>query len=311
MLDRLKTEWTYLSGSLRILMRLRASRRHKDRTFSEVIQDLASKHPHNIAIYFEDQSISYESYNARANKIARWAVKNNLQKGDAVAVLLPNYPDFLMTWLGIIRAGGIAALLNTNLRGKSLAHCLNVVNAERVIVNRALYPSVLSSLEHLDKRPDIWVLDGGVEDRPCLEDELAPISGEAMNPEEKVKLHINDTALYIYTSGTTGMPKAAKISHVRMLAIMHGFSAAANAKPSDRNYITLPLYHSSGGLAATGMVLTVGGSVILKDNFSASDFWDDCVKYRATICQYIGELCRYLLQQPEKESDKAHHLWMA
>jgi len=305
-LERLKTEWTYLTGLVRILKRLRGARAQPDRTFSEIIQDLADKHPNNIAFYFEDESISYEHYNARANQIARWAAKNNINKGDTVALLLPNSPDYLMTWLGIIRAGGAAALLNTNLRGKSLAHCMSVVDAKRVIVCRSLYSSLRSALKYLGKDMEIWVLDGAEKGVRSLADELAPISGENLNPAEKVPLNIGDKALYIYTSGTTGLPKAASIPHIRMLTIMHGFSAAVNARPSDRIYVALPLYHSSGGILATGTVLTLGGSVILKDTFSASDFWDDCVKYKATLCQYIGELCRYLLMQPVEANDKAH-----
>lgn len=311
MLKRLKTEWTYFTGSLRILRRLRAARAQPERTFSEIIQELADKHPNNIAFYFEDKSISYQQYNARANQISRWATKNNITKGDTVALMLPNSPDYLITWLGVIRAGGAAALLNTNLRGKSLAHCMNVVEAKRVIVCPTLYPSLRSALTYLDTDAEIWVLEGEEKGVRSLSDELAPISGENLNPSEKVPLRITDKALYIYTSGTTGLPKAANISHIRMLTIMHGFSAATNARPSDRIYVALPLYHSSGGVLATGTVLTLGGSVILKDTFSASDFWDDCVKYKATLCQYIGELCRYLLMQPEEDNDKAHNVRLA
>ncbi|PKQ00438.1 MAG: long-chain-acyl-CoA synthetase, partial [Alphaproteobacteria bacterium HGW-Alphaproteobacteria-12] len=122
---------------------------------------------------------------------------------------------------------------------------------------------------------------------------------------------LEDDALFIYTSGTTGNPKAARITHIRLLSMMGAFAAGSNATEKDRMYLVMPLYHSAGGVCAVGIALTVGGAVIIRQKFSATQFWDDAVKYKATIFQYIGELCRYLLNTPPHPKERKHRLRMA
>jgi fatty-acyl-CoA synthase len=104
-----------------------------------------------------------------------------------------------------------------------------------------------------------------------------------------------DRALYIYTSGTTGLPKAAVVSHSRLMQWSHWFAGLMDITPADRLYDCLPMYHSVGGVVATGATLVGGGAVIVRERFSASRFWQDVREERCTIFQYIGELCRYLV----------------
>ncbi|MBN3278882.1 S27A4 protein, partial [Polyodon spathula] len=120
-----------------------------------------------------------------------------------------------------------------------------------------------------------------------------------------------DRLFYIYTSGTTGMPKAAIVVHsryYRMAALVYyGFGMSSD----DVLYDCLPLYHSAGNIVGVGQCLLHGMTVVIKRKFSASRFWDDCVKYNCTIVQYIGEICRYLINQPVREAEKQHRVRMA
>ena len=117
----------------------------------------------------------------------------------------------------------------------------------------------------------------------------------------------SDRALYIYTSGTTGLPKAANVSHLPPHAVEPLVRRPdGRHSPSDRMYNCLPMYHSVGGVVATGATLVGGGTVVLRERFSASDFWQDVVAERCTLFQYIGELCRYLLGSPP-QPDEAQH----
>ena len=118
-----------------------------------------------------------------------------------------------------------------------------------------------------------------------------------------------DPALLIYTSGTTGLPKAAHVSHHRVMMWTHWFAGMMQAGASDRLYNCLPMYHSVGGVVASGAVLLKGGSVVLREKFSARLFWDDIAESGATIFQYIGELCRYLLKSEPQPG--AHKLRLA
>uniref|UniRef100_A0A3P8QSU4 Arachidonate--CoA ligase n=1 Tax=Astatotilapia calliptera TaxID=8154 RepID=A0A3P8QSU4_ASTCA len=121
----------------------------------------------------------------------------------------------------------------------------------------------------------------------------------------------DDRLFYIYTSGTTGMPKAAIVVHsryYRMAALVYyGFRMTSD----DVLYDCLPLYHSAGNIVGVGQCLIHGMTVVIRKKFSASRFWDDCVKYNCTIVQYIGEICRYLLNQPVRDTERQHRVRMA
>src|SRR6201986_2943710 len=125
---------------------------------------------------------------------------------------------------------------------------------------------------------------------------------------ERREVSISDRALLIYTSGTTGLPKAASISHRRILNWGGWFAGLTNASPDDRLFNCLPLFHSVGGVVAPCSMLTAGASVVLSDKFSAASFWRDVVRWDCTLFQYIGELCRYLLKAQPSEFENQHRL---
>jgi len=306
--DRIRSEYLYFTGALRMLKRLKPLQKNPNSTLSDTISRLAEVHRDRIAFYYLDETVSYGELEWRANRYAHWAQSIGVKKGDVVGLLMPNKPEYVIAWLGIIRAGGVAALLNTNLTENSLAHCISIVGAKHLIVDVELEQNLVSALPHLYTPPVIWAWGGAIRNAENLDEALEKASATPLEAADKPALTINDPALYIYTSGTTGLPKAANISHYRVQSIMNGFSAAVNAKPEDRMYIAMPLYHSSGGVLALGTVLTVGGAAILRDNFSARNFWSDCVKYEATMFQYIGELCRYLLNCPPDEFENKHKI---
>jgi fatty-acyl-CoA synthase len=144
-----------------------------------------------------------------------------------------------------------------------------------------------------------------------LEPELAPLSGESLTASESEPPPIDATALYIYTSGTTGLPKAAKVSHYRLMQWSHWFAGMLDTQPHDRMFNCLPLYHSVGGVVATFATLVNGGAVVIRQRFSASDFWRDVRDERCTLFQYIGELCRYLVNTPYQPMETEHCLRIA
>ena len=119
---------------------------------------------------------------------------------------------------------------------------------------------------------------------------------------------LDDRALLIYTSGTTGLPKAANVSHRRVMNWAFWFKGMLGVTAADRMYNCLPLYHSVGGVVAVCSTLSGGGSVVIAEKFSARRFWDDVVRWDCTLFQYIGELCRYLLKTPDDAKDRAHRL---
>src|SRR5690606_18872993 len=103
-------------------------------------------------------------------------------------------------------------------------------------------------------------------------------------------------------------PKAAVITHSRARLYMRAFAGATATRPEDRLYCVLPLYHSTGGLCGVGAALLNGAALIVRKKFTASGFWPDVVQTEATRFVYIGELCRYLVNQPEHPQERAHKI---
>lgn len=307
MFEAFAREYTYITSVGRTFRRLSKIKRDGPRTFVNIIEEWADKTPDAPAIFCQDRIISYRAYDEGANRFAHWAQSRGVGRRDVVALVLENGPEFLMAWLGILKLGAIAALINTNLKGAPLAHSIAIAKARLAVVGAEYCDALAEASPGIDPMPEVWVLGrpGAVND---LDAALAKVSPERPDPFVREGLQAKDTAFYIYTSGTTGMPKAANVSHFRMLFMLNGFGGALNTRSSDRTYIPLPLYHATGGICAVGMTLSAGGAVILKKKFSAHEFWNDCRKYHATLFAYIGELCRYLVNCPPDPKDGVHEL---
>ena len=273
-------------------------------TFPDLIDDLAARRGDRPALLSDTETLSFAGLAARSNRYSRWALSLGLPPGSTIGLLMPNRPDYLAAWIGITRVGLTTALLNTSLVGASLAHCIAVAQPMHMIVAAALNDAFAGALPDLDARPRAWIRDD-----PTFDDALAALSGEPLGSDERMAPRLSQRALLIYTSGTTGLPKAAVVSHRRIMTWSRWFGGLAALGPEDRMYDCLPLFHSVGGVVAPGCVLAAGGSVVIAERFSASRFWDEVARWDCTLFQYIGELCRYLLAAaPADGPPPAHRL---
>jgi fatty-acyl-CoA synthase len=274
------------------------------RLFADVVEDLAARQGDRPALISDAQTLTYRALNERINRYARWALAASIKPGDTVCLIMPTRPDYVAAWLGVSRVGGVVALINTRLVGQSLAHCINVAAADHVILAEELADAFEAARPQLARAPKVWA-------DLSIDAALSQLDGSPLSPTERRDVTINDRALLIYTSGTTGLPKAASISHRRILNWGGWFAGLADARPDDRLYNCLPVYHSVGGIVAPCSMLFAGASVALADKFSATNFWSDLVRFDCTLFQYIGELCRYLLKAPASEFEKQHRLRLA
>lgn len=280
------------------------------RLFADVVEDLAKRHPERPALISERETFTYGALAGRINQYARWAQAAGIARGDTVCLLMPSQPDYLACWLGISRVGGVVALLNIRLIGASLAHCVNVAGADHIILASDHADVFETARPHLARTPKVWSF-GDAGDSADLRAALAEMDTGELSPSERAEVTIDGRALLIYTSGTTGLPKAANISHRRILNWGGWFAGLMNASTEDRLYDCLPAYHSVGGIVAPCSMLSAGGSVVLSEKFSAKTFWDDIVRFDCTLFQYIGELCRYLLKAPASDLERKHRLRLA
>jgi fatty-acyl-CoA synthase len=311
LIDRLGAEAATLRGALRALGMTTPIARNPTRIFPQVISELADKYGEAPALLSDRERFTYRELARRSNRYSRWALAQSVDKGDTVCLMMPNRPEFLALWVGITRIGGVVSLLNTNLTGMALAHCINVVSPKHIIVATELLASLEGARPHIAGDARIWLHGHADANLPRIDRELDALSGDELAAGDRRALTIEDRALYIYTSGTTGLPKAANMNHYRVMLASHAFAGVMDTRASDRMYDCLPLYHTAGGVLATGALLLRGGSVVIRERFSAREFWDDVVQWECTCFQYIGELCRYLLNSPPHPREREHRLRLA
>lgn len=268
---------------------------------------VAEAHGSRSALIGETEQFSFADLSERSNRYARWAVQNGFVIGDVVGLMMDNRPDYVAMWLGLTRVGVIVALYNTKLIGTSLAHCIRT-SAPCLIIADPFHADICADAIASDPNPPGLCVFGGHGAMRRIDTEIAAMSGAKLTPDETREVRQNHCALYIFTSGTTGLPKPAIVSHRRVMHWAGWFKALIDPTPSDRMYNCLPMYHSLGGVVAVWATLLGGGSVLIRERFSAKHFWSDIVDFECTLFQYIGELCRYLVHADADPCSSRHQL---
>ena len=278
-------------------------------SFSLLVEQNAASYPHKTALLCEEEVISWQQLNERANRIAHLLKAQGIVSGDCVSLFMQNRIEFVVNVIAICKLGAIAGLINTNLTHRPLVHCINLVESKKCIFGEELTDVINEVRDELalkDGRDFLFVQDTGTTSPPdwCTVLDSVDEALETGNLPDTDEITINQTAFYIFTSGTTGLPKAAVVTHRRMLL---GSALSANSllrlTRKDRVYNCLPLYHGTAliiGLAAT---FQAGAATVIRRRLSISAFWDDVRKYECTSFVYIGEFIRYLMAAPVQKYD--------
>ena len=298
-------------GRLKLLLTTRPS---DEISMIDKLQDHAANLPDNAALLFEDRRISWSELNAKANQMANYFRSRGVTYGDKIAVNMENRPELLFVVMGAQKLGAVAGMVNTGQTHEALAHSLKLIEPKLVVVGSECLgnmESVADIIEahHADKM--LYVADTGHAGPPAgYLDLMVEAEGQdtANITPDKV-LTLGTPTYYIFTSGTTGLPKASITTHMKILRAGTQFGVnVMTLGPDDTYYCALPLYHSNALVVGFGSCLAGGATLALRRKFSASQFWEDCIKFEATAAIYIGELLRYLLAQPERESDRSHNV---
>ena len=266
------------------------------KSIGTVFQERAARYGDRVFLSFGDQRLTYRDANAAANRYAAVLAARGVGHGDVVAIMLRNSPNTVLAMLAAVKCGAVAGMLNYHQRGEVLAHSLGLLDAKVLIAETDLVSAVAECG------------GAGATETLTVEDlERFAVNAPATNPASASAVQAKDTAFYIFTSGTTGFPKASVMTHRRWLAALAAFGGLGlRLKGSDTLYCCLPLYHNNALTVALSSAITSGATLALGKSFSASKFWDEVIAAEATAFIYIGEICRYLLNQPPKPTDRAH-----
>lgn len=266
------------------------------------------RYPNEIAFVFKEQEITWQEADLKVSQYGAFLQSQGIAKGDCFALLMDNSADFLMLLLAAHRIGAIAALINTTVTGEGLKHVVTIVDAKAAVLGASHLEKFESSMPEAELNSLKLFL---IKDSKDVPEGYTDINSASLNSGgvEPHPLKIKDVAMYIYTSGTTGLPKAALITNGRAVKTSYaGQFFGFRAKQKDILYLTLPLYHATGLLWSWAGCLRAGATTVIKEKFSASEFWPDVRKHNVTMFGYVGELCRYLMNLEPNGDDQNHHL---
>ncbi|HQA08652.1 MAG TPA: long-chain-acyl-CoA synthetase, partial [Syntrophomonadaceae bacterium] len=271
--------------------------------------------PDHPAIIFEDRVVTFGELNRLANRYANYFGSLGLKKGDVVALLMENRPEFLIAASGLSKLGVIVSLINNGVRKEVLAHALNICDAKMLIVGHELLEPFLEIRDKVRLLEPGYVFaenEGQNISMPEGIKDLAPLLAAAsdQNPAATSTVTSDDVIVYIYTSGTTGFPKACAVTQKRWLILGNLFKLFGQMTPETVQYMVLPLYHNSGFDIGYSATIISGATMVLRRKFSARNFWKDVRKYNVSFFIYVGELCRYIYNQPPQPDDADNPLKM-
>ncbi len=283
-------------------------------SLGSILEKQALKRPKHPAILYDDRVISYQEFNEQANRYAHFFIQRGFKKGDVVALLMDNRPEYFIAIAGLAKLGVVISLINTGVRGRVLAHAINICDAQAIILGNELLSAFEEVYADITFQAPACIL---VENDNCEINSALPyedlnklLAGLSVsNPSTTSAINTEDLLYYIYTSGTTGFPKATASKHQNWVVLGNSCGGLGlRMLPEDVLYNCLPLYHNSGSNIAFASFLVHGSTIALRRKFSARNFWKDIKKYKATHFIYIGELCRYLNNQPLGKDDKDNPL---
>ncbi len=284
-------------------------------SWGSMLEETADRFPDNIAIKSDDGQYTWKEYNESTNRYAHYFLDQGKKRGDTAAVFLENRPELLMVYSAMAKIGARNAMINTNLRRESLRHCLTLNPTTAFIVGEEVLDAFEAIKGDLGLRADqklYFVQDKGQRKAPDgyidlkgAVEQMAPV-----NPVTTSQVKPADPIAYVFTSGTTGgMPKAAVLTHKRLVSgAYYSGQVVLNMKPTDTMYVPLPFFHTNALALSWPTVFLNGSALAIRRKFSVHNFWSDVRKFNVTAWCYIGELCRYLMNQAPRTDDRSHSL---
>jgi fatty-acyl-CoA synthase/citronellyl-CoA synthetase len=284
------------------------------RSIGSHLEEHARKRPNAPAIRHKEDEFSYDQVNRWVNRYSQYFLSQGIQPGDTIGINIENRTECLVAVLAVVKTGGIAAMINTSQRGEVLLHSINLVQPKMMLIGEEQLDNMASVIDNLDieQRPQLYyVKDNGTRSCPDAYQDIDKLSAKQSeeNPDSTANIQMKQPCYYIFTSGTTGLPKASVMSHYRWHKSMAGMGLTSMRLTSDDvMYLSLPLYHNNALTVALAGILGAGGCMAIGRKFSVSRFWSEVRHYRATTFCYIGELCRYLLNNEANTNDREHNI---
>jgi len=294
------------------------SRKDTNKNYPLFFEHMACQFADNTLIKFHNASYTYREFNERCNQIAHYLVEHGIESGDVVALYMENRPEYLLYLTAISKTGATAALVNNSQTHKVLLHSINLVSPKAIISGEEVIQNICDVKSEITTQLPLYIVPDADSDwaknnndHSFVDIHEETLNGPRQNLARSQDIKAESPALYVYTSGTTGLPKASIQSHNKIVRTSVALGMVTSGiKETDTLYCCLPFYHATAFYMCWSTAVANGATTAIRRKFSASNFWSDIHRFDATVFIYIGELCRYLLNQEPTEQENNHNIRM-
>ncbi|MBS3790239.1 MAG: AMP-binding protein [Candidatus Thermoplasmatota archaeon] len=262
-------------------------------TIGQLLQDKAEEHPDKEAIIFEDERITYEELNERAERLASFLMKRGIGRDDKVAIWLPNLPEWIIAWFAIPKIGAVVVPTDPWYKGGEIEYMFNDSDTKAVITTEEYgkydFLDILEDKkEDLDKVDTLIMKEGKSEKFDSFTFEEAYEEGKNWKEdqdylERKKGTDLDDVTFILYTSGTTGKPKGVMLSHYQIVKNAHDQGEILQTSEDDKLVIPVPFSHCFGNVMSITLMVSFGGTMIPLVEFEPHNALELVEKEEATM----------------------------
>src|SRR5918912_1272637 len=272
----------------------------------DFLEDVARAVPDETFLIHGQETISYREFNRRVDVAACAWHELGVRKGDRVAFMLENRPEFLQAWFGLAKIGAILVAFNTRWQATEVAQFLALTEPRVALVSeryRDVFRSALPAAPSLEV-----VLTLGPDEHFA---DFYRVLQRARPEAPAVELTAGDVISFISTSGTTGRPKAVMQTHGNYVLTGEGYAHWVELQQGERLYLCLPLFHINSQAYTVMGAIAARAAIVLVERFSASRFWSDMVEYGVNVFNYIGSMLAVLMKRDVTPEERRHAVRLA
>ncbi len=264
-----------------------------------ILRETAAASPDKAVTVHAGGRLTYGELDVLSDQVAAGLAIAGLRPGDTVGLQLPNIPQFLISYFGILKAGGVAVPLNVLLKAPELAFQLRDSAAKLLITWAGILPEAVKGAA-ATQLTEIYAVGLTSEAAPAVPFErllATPAPGQVMAARR-----LDDTAVIVYTSGTTGRPKGAELTHIQLYMNADIPGRLFDVRPDDVVITVLPLFHVFGLSSILDVCVRFGATMSLIPRFDPAAVLTAIQRDRATIFEGVPTMFVSLLAYPELDA---------
>jgi crotonobetaine/carnitine-CoA ligase len=273
-------------------------------TAASLLDSRAAVAPERECLVFEQRAISYASLQQRVQQAAAWFAQRGVRAGERIGVMSTNHPSTVVTLLALARIGAVMVPVNPDYKAAEAGYVFSHAGVSGVLCSPEALPIVRDAVASVQPAPWLVLNRAGDAALPVF-DEVVQATRGAPPPDVQTP---DAPCVFIYTSGTTGFPKGVMHGQRTWILAGEGFVARMHLQPEDRLLCILPMFHINALFYSLAGALAAGATLVLVPRFSASTFWRDAARSRATEANTIAAVSNILLRRPRSEFVPGHAL---